>query len=235
ARNCRSCRSFRPQSRRPHGWPRLQEPDRHASRPARVPGLQGAEGAGWLMATFLGAHGYTPGPTQRPLLAGIMTGVVATVPAIAILYLFPSLRVEARILRLTEAMTVSAGCAAMAAAGAVYGRVFGRAANDRRGGWLFGMAFGFALWAAGATMTLPFASGGTVTAGKAAIGVFLAFIAWGAALGALYPHVHRRLHVSLESASKKAEVGPRAATAGRRPDERQVRLRQPSPEDRRRP
>jgi len=187
------------------------------------------------MATFLGAHGYTPGPTQRPLLAGIMTGVVATVPAIAILYLFPSLRVEARILRLTEAMTVAAGCAAMAAAGAVYGRVFGRAANDRRGGWLFGMAFGFALWAAGATMTLPFASGGTVPAGKAAIGVFLAFIAWGAALGALYPHVHRRLHVSLESASKKAEVGPRAATAGRRPDERQVRLRQPSPEDRRRP
>ena len=42
------------------------------------------------MAVFLSAHGYDPGPTQRPLLAGALSGVIATIPAIAILYLFGS-------------------------------------------------------------------------------------------------------------------------------------------------
>src|SRR4051812_16394362 len=102
------------------------------------------------MPGFLSAHGYDPGPTQRPLLAGAISGVVATVPAIAILYAFGSLRVEASILGLPQLKTVGLGWLAMALAGAIYGRLFGRAANDMRGGWLFGMAFGFALWAAGA-------------------------------------------------------------------------------------
>lgn len=114
------------------------------------------------MAGFLSAHGYDPGPTQRPLIAGAISGVLATVPAIAILYAFGSLRVEAGILGLPQMLTVVAGWIVMAAAGAVYGRLFGRAANDRRGGWLFGMAFGFALWAGGAVMVLPLASGGKV-------------------------------------------------------------------------
>ena len=48
------------------------------------------------------AHGDDPGPTQRPLLAGAISGVLATIPAIAILYAFGSLAVEARILGLSE-------------------------------------------------------------------------------------------------------------------------------------
>ena len=99
----------------------------------------------------------------------------------------------------------------MAVAGAIYSRLFGRAANDVRGGWLFGMAFGFALWAAGAVMVLPLASGGEAPAGHAAIGVFLSLVAWGAALGAAHPFVHRPLHESIEKASKREELGPSAA------------------------
>jgi hypothetical protein len=38
------------------------------------------------MASFLSAHGYDPGPTQRPLLAGAIAGLLATAPAIALLY-----------------------------------------------------------------------------------------------------------------------------------------------------
>lgn len=163
------------------------------------------------MAGFLSAHGYDPGPTQRPVIAGAISGVVATVPAIAILHAFGSLRVEARILGLSELATVAAGWLVMACAGAVYARLFGRAANDVRGGWLFGMAFGFALWAAGAVMVLPIASGGQAPAGGAAIGVFLSLLAWGAAVGVVHPFVHRPLHQRLETAAKR--MGPNVATS----------------------
>jgi len=158
------------------------------------------------MPGILGAHGYDPGPTQRPLLAGAIAGLLATIPAIAILYVFGSLRIESSILGMSRVMTVAAGCPLMAVAGAIYGRLFGRAANDRSGGWLFGMAFGFALWAAGAIMILPLASGGLIPAGKASVGVFLSLIAWGCALGTAYPLVHRPLHEGIETAARR--MGP---------------------------
>ena len=158
------------------------------------------------MPGFLTAHGYDPGPTQRPRLAGTITGVLASIPAIGMLYGFGSLGVEARILGLSELVTMGAGWPLMAIAGAIYGRLFGRAANDKHGGWLFGMAFGFALWAAGAVMILPLVSGGLVPAGKAAIGVFLSLVTWGAALGVAYPFVHQPLHERIESAARR--MGP---------------------------
>jgi hypothetical protein len=167
------------------------------------------------MPGFLSAHGYDPGPTQRPLPAGAISGVVATVPAIAILYAFGSLRVEAGILGLSEPMTVAAGWVAMALAGAVYARLFGRAANELRGGWLFGMAFGFALWAAGAVLVLPLASGGNAPTGEAAIGVFLSLVAWGAALGSVHPFIHHPLHERLETAAKRMGPSVGAPRSGR--------------------
>jgi hypothetical protein len=162
------------------------------------------------------AHGDDPGPTQRPLLGGAISGVIGTLPAIAILMLSGALAVEGRILGLSQPATIAAGCATMAIAGAVYGQLFGRAANDVRGGWLFGMAFGFALWAAGAVLVLPLASGGMTPAGIPAVGVFLSLVVWGAALGAVHPFVHRPLHESIESASKRSEVGPGAAATSNR-------------------
>ena len=79
------------------------------------------------------------------------------------------------------------------------------------------MAFGFALWAAGAVMVLPLLSHGKAPAGVAAIGLFFSLVAWGAALGTVHPFVHRPLHRSIESASKSAEVGPSAAVSNARP------------------
>jgi hypothetical protein len=188
------------------------------------------------MARFLSAHGYDPGPTQRPLLAGAISGLLATLPALAILQAFGSLEVEARILGLSQARTIAAGAALMAIAGATYGRLVGRAANNVRGGWLFAMAFGFALWAAGAVMVLPLASGGRAPAGDAAIGVALSLIAWGAALGAIFPFVHRPLHESLSAAAQKPAVGPSAgATESRRSKGPHFRPRPSGPQDRRQP
>jgi len=178
------------------------------------------------MAGFLSAHGFDPGPTQRPLTAGAISGVLGTVPAVGLLHLFGSIEVEARILGISPLATIALGCAAMALAGAIYARLFGRAANDVRGGWLFGMAFGFALWAGGAVMVLPLVSGGQVPAGDAAIGVFLSLLAWGAALGALVPFVHRPLHQSIAKGSEHADVGPSAAaranSEGRLPRQRRL-------------
>jgi hypothetical protein len=170
------------------------------------------------MPGFLAAHGYDPGPTQRPLLAGVISGVVATIPAIAVLHAFGSLGVEASILGMPQIKTIGLGCVAMAAAGAIYGRLFGRAANDARGGWLFGMVFGFVLWAAGAVMVIPLASGGRAPAGQAAIGVFLSLVAWGGALGLSYPFVHRPLHERIETAARRMDpdVGAPRMERGRR-------------------
>jgi hypothetical protein len=160
---------------------------------------------------FLAAHGYDPGPTQRPLTAGAIAGLLATPPAVFLLHLLGSLAVEAGILGFSIILTIVAGCLLMAVAGAVYARLLGRAANDVRGGWLFGMAFGFALWAAGAVFILPLVGNGELPAGPPATGVFLSLILWGGFLGALLPFVHRRVHLSLDEPGIAEELGPSLA------------------------
>jgi hypothetical protein len=169
------------------------------------------------MANFLSVQGYDPGPSQRPLLSGALSGLLATIPAIPILIAFGSLRVEAQILGLSMVATLAAGCIVMAIAGLVYARIFGRAANNVHGGWLFGMAFGFALWAAGAVLVLPIISGGRAPAGPAALGVAASLLAWGLATGILVPFVHRPFHESLERAARHAHLGPNAAANKEQP------------------
>lgn len=170
-----------------------------------------------MISGFLDAHGYDPGPSQRPLLAGAISGFLATIPAIGVLFAFGSLNVEAEILGLSRLATLGIGWCVMAIAGAAYARFFGRAANSVRGGWLFGMSFGFALWAAGAVLILPLLNAGRAPAEGAAAGVALSLIAWGLAVGILVPFVHRPLHESIEAASKSADVGPNAAAANKAP------------------
>jgi len=170
---------------------------------------------------FAAAHGYDPGPSQRPILAGAISGILATIPATAVLIAFESLSVEAQILGLSSLETLAAGWVAMGAAGAVYARFFGRSANAVRIGWLSGLAFGFALWGAGAVLILPLLSGGRAPAGDAAAGLALALIVWGFSVGLLVPFVHRPLHEDLEKASKHKSVGPDAAAARNGPIHKQ--------------
>jgi hypothetical protein len=169
------------------------------------------------MVSFLAAHGFDPGPSQRPFSSGAISGILATLPAIAVLFAFGSLKVEAQVLGWSRIVALCAGWVAMAGVGAVYARIFGRAANDVRGGWLFGLAFGFALWAAGAVLLLPIASAGRAPAGSAALGVALSLLVWGIAIGILLPFVHRPLHESLEKGSKRVELGPSAAAGNKQP------------------
>jgi len=163
------------------------------------------------MARFLSAHGYDPGPTQRPLVAGALAGALASAPAVGLLLVTGALAVEARIVGTSLLGTIAIGVPVMAMAGAVYARLFGRPANDPRAGWLFGMAYGFVLWAAGAVLVLPLVSGGKAAAGTAALGVFLSLVVWGAALGALLPFLQRPLQEKLEAAAKRSRTGPTEA------------------------
>ena len=163
------------------------------------------------MSGFLAAHGYDPGPTQRPLTAGAIAGLLATAPSILLLHLLGSLAVEARILGLPVFMTIVAGCLAMAVAGGLYARLLGRAANDVRGGWLFGMAFGFASWAAGGVLVLPLLGNGELPAGPPATGVFLSLVLWGGCLGALLPFVHGRIHLKVDEPGIAENLGPSLA------------------------
>jgi hypothetical protein len=85
----------------------------------------------------------------------------------------------------------------LALAGAFYGQVFGRAANDRRGGWLFGISYGFLLWMLGPVMALQWVIARPVAVGVAAMGLFAAQLVYGLTLGLLFPFIHGSLQREL--------------------------------------
>lgn len=166
------------------------------------------------MFRFLAAHGFDPGPTQRPILAGAVTGALATAPAAAAFVYFGTFDVVAvEIMRLSRWVAALVLIAAFTAAGGVYGGLFQRAANDRRGGWLFGLAFGFLLWITAPVVALPLIPGAAIAAGRAAVGFLIAFLLWGLALGVAFPFVHRPLAADLDSdsGSRRGDLGPNAA------------------------
>jgi Na+/proline symporter len=101
----------------------------------------------------------------------------------------------------------------MLSGGILYGWLFQRAANDARGGWLFGMAYGFVLWMLGPVPLLQWLPDQPILHGYPAAGLLLAQLLWGLALGLVFPLIHRRLHGRLESASQTGSgcMGPEAA------------------------
>jgi len=152
------------------------------------------------MISFVRAHGYDPGPTQRPLLAGAITGLVATVPGALAFVGFGSFHVVVDdIFGLSRVWTAALMLAAFILAGLLYGAVFQRAANDRRAGWLIGLAYGFVLWIAAPVVALPLIQQTAMAGGSAAVGFLVAFLIWGLSAGVLFPYVHRPLHANLEA------------------------------------
>lgn len=165
------------------------------------------------MIEFLRAHGFDPGPLQRPLLAGAMTGFVASLPAMAVLIIFPSFDVVAnQVMGLSRVLTATILIGSFAFSGLVYALAFRRAANDKRGGWLFGAAFGFLLWMAAPLVVLPIVSERVMAAGLAATGLFASFLVWGTVVGWLFPYIHHPLQRQLSSGAEIGwSLGPGAA------------------------
>jgi hypothetical protein len=165
------------------------------------------------MLRMLQAHGLDAGPTQRPRLTGAIAGVIATAPALAVLAGFQALDTPARATGTSVFAASLAYAGLMLFGGILYGWLFQRAANDVRGGWLFGLSFGFVLWMLGPIPLLQWLPEQPILRGYPAAGVLLAQLLWGFAVGLVFPLVHRRLHGSLESEARAGSrcMGPEAA------------------------
>jgi hypothetical protein len=146
-----------------------------------------------MKSPFIRAHGYVPGPTQRPLIAGVVTGVIATIPAVVTAEIGGALQAAARGLDASAMAVLVLFGLVLAAAGAVYGWLFMRAANDRRGGWLFGLTYGFLVWMLGPAALLPMIAGLTVVVGVPAQFMFGSHLVYGLSLGALFPYVSNQV------------------------------------------
>lgn len=171
------------------------------------------------MIGFVQAHGYDPGPTQRPLAAGAITGLLATFPAAAVFLGFGSFEVAAdQVIRLPRLWTAALMLCAFTFAGLIYGAVFRRAANGRRAGWILGLSFAFVLWVVAPILVLPLIRGPGMAAGFSAVGFLGAFLVWGLAAGVLFPYVHRPLHAKLSEkrGAAVARIGPEAVTLKQR-------------------
>ena len=119
-----------------------------------------------MASPFIRAHGYVPGPTERPVSAGLLSAGAAAAPAVALAWAGGGLAQIAQHVGV-DTIVVAAGYAAMfLIAGALYGRVFMRAANDRQAGWLFGISYGFVTWMAGPVSAVQW-----LTSAPAVVGV----------------------------------------------------------------
>lgn len=163
------------------------------------------------MISFIQAHGYDPGPTARPVIAGAIAGLLAALPAAPVLIGFGSFEVAAdALLGLPRPIVAGLLLAAFSLAGLAYGAVFRRAADDRRAGWLLGISFGFVLWVLAPILSFPLLRG-AMAAGLAASGFLAAFLVWGLSLGILFPHAHKPLRARLDSAREDTNAAePRA-------------------------
>ncbi len=172
------------------------------------------------MLRILQAHGLDAGPMQRPLLAGAAASVVADIPALLVLRALGSLDALGAAAHRSPLTAAVAYMGMMLPGGVLYGWLFQRAANDPRGGWLFGMAFGFLLWMLGPVPLLQWAPAQPIMTGYPAVGLLLAELFWGLVLGISFPVVHRPLRPRLDEwpGPPTAGAGPRAAAENKAGD-----------------
>lgn len=146
---------------------------------------------------YMRAHGNTPGPTQRPYLNGALSGSFSAIPSFIVLHFTGAMDSIEKTLSLGLWGALAAYTTLMILAGVAYAAIFKRAANDRQGGWLFGLSYGFLLWVLGPVTIWQTISNRPVAIGQAAIGLFAAQIIFGLVLGLLFPVVHSFLQARL--------------------------------------
>jgi hypothetical protein len=148
---------------------------------------------------YMRAHGNTPGPTQRPYLTGAISGLLGNIPAGLVLYYSGAAQSVADYFGFGAWLALLADAVLMVFSAILYAAIFKRAANDRRGGWLFGISYGFLLWVVGPVTIWQMVSIRPVATGVAAIGLFGAQVLFGLVLGLLFPAVHSFLQARLAS------------------------------------
>lgn len=166
---------------------------------------------------YMRAHGNTPGPTQRPKLTGALSGLLAEIPALPLLWWSGALASLAEAVRLNLWLVFPLHALVMMLAGVLYGQVFKRAANDHHGGWLFGISYGFLLWMLGPVTVLQWIISRPVATGFAAMGMLGAQLVFGLALGLLFPWIHNLIQRELSEVmteEKKVNEEPREEIKG---------------------
>jgi len=146
---------------------------------------------------FIRAHGQTPGPGQRPRTAGAIAGTVAGVLAAPLLKWSGAAASLSSNLQLSGWSVVLLYVGVATLAGALYGAVFQRAASDRRGGWLFGISYGFLLWMLGPITLLQTVVGHPLATGTAAMGILAANLLSGLVLGLAFRPAHALVRKAL--------------------------------------
>ena len=142
------------------------------------------------MNHFMRAHGYLPGPTQRPVVAGFLSGILALAPSLVVAWNTGALAAGANAMGMHPALAAIIVAILAALAGGLYGRTFMRAANDRRGGWLFGIGFGFLLWMLGPSTVVYWVKQAPLVTGWASQALFASHLLYGLILGLAFPFVH---------------------------------------------
>jgi hypothetical protein len=146
---------------------------------------------------FMQAHGQTPGPGQRPRTAGALSGMGAGVLALPVLVWSGAGASLSTNLQLANWLILLLYVGIATAAGAAYGAVFRRAASDRRGGWLFGISYGFLLWMLGPVALLQTLLGHPLATGTGAMGVLWANLISGLVLGLCFRPAHGLVRAGL--------------------------------------
>lgn len=150
------------------------------------------------MLEMLRAHGLDAGPTQRPLHAGALAGLLADAPVLLLLDRFGTLAAIADAFGIAVPVVALLHAAAMVLGGIGYGLLFRRGANDVAGGWLFGMSHGFLVWLVVAVPLLQWLPPQPLIVGLPAIGLFAGQLLWGLVLGAGFKFVHRPLQSGID-------------------------------------
>jgi hypothetical protein len=148
---------------------------------------------------YMRAHGNTAGPTQRPLVTGALSGVIAFVAYEVILRLSGARASVADTLGINIWTSSGINLAVMILAGIVYGAIFKRAANDRSGGWIFGASYGFLLWMVAPITIWQLVTSQPLAVGTAAMGLFGAHVVFGLSLGIVFPWIHALIQKRLKN------------------------------------
>jgi hypothetical protein len=158
------------------------------------------------MFEHLRAHGFDPGPSQRPRTAGAMSAACASPIALVILERTRAIAWLEASVHAPRAITTSMVVVVLVLAGLAYAWTFRRAANDRRGGWMFGMSFGFVVWMVTAGVLR---AAHLVAIGLPAIGLFGGLVLHGAATALVFPYIHRLLMRPVARAGTQRGVATR--------------------------
>jgi hypothetical protein len=121
----------------------------------------------------------------------MLAGVLGLTIAFPLLWISGSLAIASRSSAQPLWLVSGIIVAVMAGAGGLYGRVFMRAANDPRGGWLFGISYGFLIWMLGPVTLVQWALARQVVIGGDSRSLFTAHLLYGLVLGLAFPAINR--------------------------------------------